>query len=700
MKRKIFAIAAIVLVSLFIVSYTFLDGKQKNKVILDAVSGFLRSSHYLAMNIDDTFSEKVYELYLERLDYNKRYLTKSDISQLTKYEHLIDDEVRKGTYNFFDLSLDIIHKRIDKAEDIYAEILKNPFDFSKDESLEFDAEKLEFAQNEEELREIWRKSLKYQVLTKLADKLDVQEKAEAKADTTVKIKSFEELEKECRKEVLKNNDNLFKRIKQIDENDRRAIYLNCITNIYDPHTGYYPPKDKEDFDIQMSGKFEGIGATLSQGPDGYIKVSRIVVGSASWKQGELEVGDIILKVAQGDKEPLDVVDMRLDKAVQFIRGKKGTEVRLTVKKKDATIKIIPIIRDVVILEETFAKSVILKDKKGKHPIGYIYLPKFYVDFKNKKARSCSDDIEKELQKLKNNNVEGVILDLRNNGGGSLQDVVKIVGLFIEKGPVVQVKARLRNKHDVLKDSDPKIQYKGPLTVMVNSFSASASEIFAAAIQDYNRGVIVGSNSTFGKGTVQRFINFDDYVKAPMNNVKPLGAMKMTIQKFYRINGGSTQLKGVTPDIILPDSYSYLKVGEREQDNAMPWDEIKPLSYEKWYDKVNVDKIRKRSASRIAKNETFDLIDENAKRLKKEQDKTVYSLNLKKFRNELKVRKEISKKYENIGKNKTGLEAFTLPEDKKFVDSDTTRITRRNNWIKKLEKDAYLYEAYNILRDIK
>jgi carboxyl-terminal processing protease len=698
MKKQVLTYLTIFILFFIFVSYTYFDNEQKDKVLLEAVSQTLRTGHYLSMNIDDKFSEKMYDLYLKRLDYSKRFLIQSDIDQLNSYQHLIDDEVNKGTYTFFDLSVNLIHKRIEEARGFYKEILASPFDFKKDETIELEPDKCKFPKNDEELRESWRKFLKFQVLSKLDEMIELQEKAIEKKDTVLKIKSFDELEADARDKILKSQDDWFKRMDQVEELDRRTMFLNCITNIYDPHTGYFPPKDKEDFDIQMSGKLEGIGATLQSQSDGYIKVTNIVIGSAAWKEGELEVGDLILKVAQADKEPVDVVDMRIDNAVQLIRGPKGTEVRLTVKKRDGNLKIIPIIRDVVVLEETFAKSLIIKEKDEKNKVGYIYLPKFYMDFNDNNGRNCTKDMETEIEKLKKENINGLIVDLRDNGGGSLQDVVRIAGLFIEKGPIVQVKSRAGAPY-IMDDKDPKIQYKDPLVILVNSFSASASEILAAAIQDYHRGIIIGSNSTFGKGSVQRFIDFDEYLPAGLNSFKPLGSLKITIQKFYRINGGTTQLQGVIPDIILPDSYSYLKVGEREQDNPMPVDQIDPANYDKWYVNYDFDKIKKKSNDRIKKDPTFRLIDENAQRLKKQQDITNFSLNLEKFKKTKKQNETEAKKYENIGKNETGMEPTTLQEDFAFVNQDTVKLASRNKWIKEVKKDVYVYEAFRVLKEI-
>ena len=380
---------------------------------------------------------------------------------------------------------------------------------------------------------------------------------------------------------------------KIDESDWLSIYLNSITTIYDPHTAYFPPQDKENFDIAMSGQLEGIGARLTS-KGGFIVVAEIVPGSACWRQGQLKVGDKILKVGQGDEEPIDITDMRTDHAVKYIRGKKGTEVRLTVKQVDGSVITIPIIRDIVILEETYTKSAVIDNK------GYINLPKFYADFSGNGGRDCSDDVKNEILKLKEEGVEGIILDLRNNGGGSLQDVVEMAGLFIKEGPIVQVKAKV-GKPRVYSDTDESVYYDGPLVVMVNTYSASASEILAAAMQDYGRAVIVGgSPTTFGKGTVQRAFDLDGFVSEAYDEIKPLGALKLTLQKFYRIDGGTTQLKGVTPDIILPDTWSYLNVGEKDQEFPIPWDEIGSPEVP-GVGKLNQAAIRKHQAKKCRKD---------------------------------------------------------------------------------------------------
>jgi len=648
--------------------------------------------------MDDEFSRQVFDLYLERLDFTKKFLLKADVDKLKKYRDDLDDELRKNSTEFFDLSVQLIEKRIDEAEAYYKDILSKPFDYEKNEYIEVDDKKNDWAANKKALKNAWRKALKYQTLLEIDRKMKLQEEAEAKNDTTVEQKSFEELEKAAREKVRKRNEDWFRRLHQVEHFDRLSTFLNAIANDYDPHTGYFPPKDKEDFDISISGQLEGIGATLQE-KDGYIKVVRIVPGSPSWKQGHLKANDLILKVAQGDKDYVDIVGMRIDKAVKLIRGKKGTTVRLMVKHVDGTMEEISIVRDVVIIEETYAKSVIVTTPESGKRIGYIYLPQFYVNFNKKDGgRRCSDDVLKEIYKLKNEHIDGLIIDLRNNGGGSLPDVVKMAGFFIKDGPIVQVKQQGRPK-GVLSDTDPAIYYDGPMAVMVNGNSASASEIFAAALQDYNRAVIVGSKFTFGKGTVQRFINLDQIVNSSQDALKPLGALKLTFQKFYRINGGSTQLKGVSSDIVFPDNMMYLDYGERELEHHLPWDQIEPAHYTKVSSVPDLKKIEEASQKRIDSDPQFKMIREKAKRIKEVRDETRLSLNLKKFRDMQKKLDKENKKYSKLMSDTTAVEVIPLKADLQFVESDTVKLASAKQWHKTLSKDIYIKETVHVLSDI-
>jgi len=668
----------------------------RRDLLLKVISFAVNSGHYQPGDINDKFSEKAFSLYIERIDFAKRFLLQEDIDQLTAYKKKLDDAMRDIDFEFLDKSIAILEKRTEESKDYFTDILSKPFDFEIEEEYEFDADNLEFVKTKQELKERWRKSLKYETMARLYDLAEEQKDAVEKSDT-VTIKDFALLEAEARKKVNKRYDDWFHRMEQLNDDDRLNIYINSLVNVFDPHTQYFPPRDKENFDIRFSGQLEGIGAQLTQ-RDSYIEVTKIIPGSPSWKQGELEVGDLITKVAQGNEEYVDVVDMRLDDAVQLIRGKKGTKVRLRVKKLDKSVTEIVLIRDVVVLEETYAKSAIIKDEETSRSYGYLKLPSFYVDFSKINGRNCFDDVRKEIEKLNDENIEGLVFDLRNNGGGSLEDVVKIAGLFIKQGPVVQSMGR-KGMQRTLEDKDPEIQFDGPVVVMVNTISASASEIFAAAMQDYNRAIIVGTNSTYGKGTVQNFSELDRMVPRKPAGMKELGSLKMTVQKFYRVNGGATQLEGVTPDIIFPDYYNYMEFGERDLEYAMPWDEISALSYDKWELSFDKDYIEQISQKRIKSDSTLMLIDENGERLKSLREETKYSLNYEKFTRKSELREKEGEKYDRIGKDTLDLAIEILKIDLPGIEADTSSKARSDAWIMALKKDIYLSETVNILNDI-
>lgn len=688
----------LILIGLF--AFTIYQSGRREKVLLGVLTKSLEAGHYEAYKIDDRISGLLHKKYIENLDYGKRYFLKSDIELLEKYKYLLDDEINNRSFDFFDLTVELIKKRQDEVEGFYNEILEKPFNFNKRDQIETDPDKLDFPKNEKERYDRWRIQFKYQTLSKLHYFLTIQENAIADKDTAFKVETYEAIEIKARKKVAGDYKEMFRRLHQLNEKDRLSAYLNALTESYDPHSEFMPPKEKADFDIQISGKLEGIGAQLQEQNDGYIKVARIVPGSASWKQGQLKAGDLILKIAQGDGEPRNLVGVRVTDAVQYIRGKKGTEARLTVKKPDGSIVIIPIIREVVILEETFAKSAIIKNDNSDFKTGYIYLPKFYVDFKNRNGRHCSKDVELELEKLKKENVDGIVLDLRNNGGGSLQDVVDMAGLFIKDGPIVQVKGRY-GKPYILKDKDSRIQYSGKLIIMVNTLSASASEILAAAMQDYHRAIIVGSPITYGKGTVQNIVDLDRMVKNAYDDVKPLGALRLTIQKFYRINGGATQLKGVKADIILPDLYGGIEIGERELDDVIPWDEIDAAKYSVWENTIKgLDLLKAESEKRVNNNKDFALVNENSARLIKQRDITKYSLNLKKYRAKQKKLKAESKKFDNVFKDETSMHIFSLKGDLDKIQGDSLKLASAEAWRKQLAKDAYLEETMRIMQGIK
>lgn len=670
-----------------------LNPPGKYEKILKAVGEMLAEGHYSPKDINDEFSKKIFNKYLEELDPDHYIFLQQDVEALkAKYENRIDDEIKGADVEFFLAAGKIFNQRIEEAAKEYADILAKPFDFTKDEYVQLDREKLSFVKTAPERKEVWRKKLKYSVLDRFVDMQDARETNKNTPGFTVKDDAT--LEKECREKVLKIYDRMFERFRmKFNDDDKFNLFVKTITTAMDPHTDFMPPVDKRYFDEQMSGTFFGIGASLTY-DEGNIKVNTLVTGSPAWKSGEVQQGDIILKVAQGKEEPVELTGYVVEDAVKLIRGKQGTEVRLTLKKQDGSVKVVSLIRQKIVQDETYARSAIVKNDHSK--IGYIYLPEFYADFDNPAGNRSYTDVAKEVVKLKQENVDGIILDLRNNGGGSLYDVVQMAGLFIDEGPIVQVKDR-ENKASVLRDKDKSVLYDGPLAVMVNEFSASASEIFAAAMQDYNRGVVIGSTSTYGKGTVQRNIGLDPSSNFLASN-SDMGTIKLTLQKFYRINGGSTQLRGVASDIVLPDQLEYLKYREKDDPDALPWDEIAKASYGQWNAGYSLKTIQQLSNERLAANPAFKTIKENTEWLSKQMDKE-YPLQIDKYRKEQKAIRATQKQIESLLKLTEEMQVNPLPSEAQRYANDKDKQDRFESWIKNLRKDIYLDQAVKVVSDM-
>jgi carboxyl-terminal processing protease len=698
MKKKLLipCLSLFLLISSISFAYTT-DNKspdpEKDKVLISVLNYMLTRGHYVEKELNDEFSEIVFNNFIDGLDPSKRYFTKKDIKEFSKYKFQIDNQLKESDIAFYSLVYGRFLDKIKNAKDYYAVILNKSFNYKKDEIIDLDYKKQAYASSEKELLNFWRKQLKLQTIDRIQEQEDLDEE-KFKKDKSYKKRSFSVLEKKARAEVMTSMENLYIRIDELEHRDWFSTFLNSIVGAFGPHTTYMAPNIKESFDQDMSGKLEGIGARL-QKKGIYTHIVELVSGGPAWKQGELEDGDIILKVAQENEEPLDIVGMRLDDAIKFIKGPKDTKVLLTVKKKiDGTTKVITITRDIVQLDETFVKSSVV-EKDGKK-YGVINLPKFYINFDDRNFRDSAKDMEKEIERLKEENVEGLLIDLRNNGGGSLDTAIKIAGLFVDKGPVVQIK--YRNEAPIVKeDVNKKIQWTGTLVLLVNELSASASEIFAAAMQDYNRAVILGGNQTYGKGTVQNILPVNKFYP---NYDQDLGYLKMTIQKFYRINGGSTQVEGVYSDIAMPTRFSYMKYGERDLEGALPWDKVPQASYTQVNSYSNFSDVVSTSIERINNDPKFQLVDEYAKWLKKEQDDSLYSLNYKQYQKDVKEKEEFVKKFKSVFKYQSGL-AFDSPlyETSLFKENIDLK-EKRNTWHKNLAKDMYISEALNVLSQLK
>ena len=693
MKRNYKIIIPIIVLAglLFSFQITNKPDPEKDKILIGLIRYALTKGHYEPHQMDDEFSENVFYEFISSLDPFKRFFLQTDLDEFSTYKYLIDDQLKNEDLTYYNVVYERFKIRVEESKMYYEEILKSPFNFEKEGTFSVDYEAKIYSNNQAELIQRWHVQLKVNTLSRLNEKIDLQE-SKIENDSIFVSKTFDELEEWSRESTKKSLDELYVLMDELDETDWFSVYINTITLQFDPHTNYFAPKDKKRFDISMAGKLEGIGARL-QKKDDYTTVAELISGGPAWRAGDLEVGDVILKVGQGDEAPLDIVGMRLDDAIEFIKGKKGTEVRLTLKKIDGNIEVISIIRDVVELEETFAKSSLVE--VDDRLFGIINLPKFYIDFNEKNFRNSATDMEREIEYLKEEKVEGLLIDLRNNGGGSLKTAIEIAGLFIQDGPVVQVKYRGESPN-VRSDKDQKIQWNGPLVILVNELSASASEIFAAAMQDYNRAVIIGSKQSFGKGTVQNVLPLNNYYKYS----KDLGALKMTIQKFYRINGGSTQLKGVESDIAMPDRYTYLDIGERDEKNPLGWDKIAPAEYTPTNSYENFDNVVNNSKKRIATNPNFMLIDKNARWLKNGRDDKIIHLNYEKYKKDLDKRLDESKAFHEISEYSNNLDFMFPSYEIPLVEKDSVLREKREIWHKNLSRDIYVEESLTVLSELK
>lgn len=661
----------------------------RNRMLGYMISKQLPSMHFSDKEMDNSLSRAAFDLYLKQLDFQKRFLLQQDVAVLTTYAQLIDDELLRGSEALPQKGFELLTVRIRQVEKMVAEILAAEIDVKQQEFYETDPEKLTYATDLQGLREYWRKMLKGQILSKYLDALADQELAKEK-------KGDELLWKEAKERVSKQNKQFFHRLYQETLQDHFDRYFDAATRAFDPHTNYMPPDNKEDFDIHMRGSLEGIGAVLRE-EDGYIKVVSIIPGSASSRQGQLEAEDIILEVAQKNGDSVEITDMRLRDAVRLIRGPKGTEVRLTVKKPDGMKAVISLTRDVVQIEETFVKSVLL-DGPDREKMGYVMIPSFYRDFEGSKngkdVRNCTDDTRAAIEELKKAGITGLVLDLRNNGGGSLVDAVDTAGLFIKDGPVVQVK-NSSGVQRILSDEDSEIVYDGPLVVLVNQFSASASEIVAAALQDYERAVIIGGRHTHGKGTVQTLVDMNENIPSlHLRTYKDLGALKVTIQKFYRVNGGSTQYKGVESDIVLPSLFQYLKSGEQYSDYSLPWDQVESVPFVRYSGKkIDLDRLIAASKLRVESDPGLQAIAEEAKKAEGRSKETVVSLQLsdmKKKREEADLtRKKIGAHYRKYRVEKEG----GMDEE---VENGEKKGDDRLKWLEEVKDDPYINEAKWVL----
>ncbi|GAA0754567.1 carboxy terminal-processing peptidase [Psychroflexus lacisalsi] len=669
------------------------EDSDKDQILIELITHVIEQGHFDMKELDDDFSQAVFKDYIKGLDPIKRHFLKSDFEDFKAFETQIDDQIKNKNLVFFDLTVNRYKKRMEQTKDFYLELLKNPFNFEDKETINTDYENADYAENMKELKERWRQQFKFSTLSTFHD-LKQEQNQKNENDEDVEKKSDADLEQEAREITRESIENYFDTMSDLERKDWFSLYVNSFVSQFDPHTNYLAPQDKDRFDISMSGKLEGIGARLQKQRDN-VKIVEVISGGPAWTNGELEVGDLIQKVKQEDEEEaVDIRGMRLDDAVDLIKGPKGTRVVLTVKKVDGSTQSINIVRDVVEIEETYAKSSTVK--RNGELFGIINLPKFYFDMQNYDERNAASDIKKELERLNEIDAKGLVIDLRNNGGGSLSTVVDIAGFFIDKGPVVQVRDA-KNNTEVLKDSDSNVIWDKPLVILVNELSASASEILAAAMQDYERAVVIGSKQTYGKGTVQNVVDLNRWMRN--SSFGDMGALKITTQKFYRINGGSTQLKGVESDVAVPDRYSYIDIGERDYENPMPWDKIAPANYDVWNGYSNLNQVIKTSKKRLSSNSQIQLIDENAKWIQSQRNQNNFSLNYENYSEDIAKVEEMSKKFEKIDNYSSNLTYESLPYEAALMSKDSSLTQKRKRWHESLSKDVYVEEAIQVLQDL-
>ncbi len=669
------------------------DDPNKDKLLIELLKYVLEKGHYQSQDINDQLSLKVFNSYLEMIDPQKKYFLNSDLKEFKKYEKSIDDQWLSYDLTFFNLTYNRLIQRINEVEMFMPSLFEKTFEFDSEENINVDFENLSFPKNDKERKERWRKQVKFSMLD-LYDIKILDQKKLLESNKDYEKKSDSDLREESLVIVKDNINDIFDLMNDLERKDWFSNYVNSFVTQYDPHTLYFKPEDKDRFDVNISGRFDGIGARL-QKRDGGIEIVQIILGGPLWKDKKIEAGDEIIKVGEPGKDPVNVIGMRIDDAIKLIKGPKGTVVELTVRRKsDNEIKTFPITRDEVVLEESYAKSTLIK--KNNKTYGLITLPKFYVDFNDYKEINCASDVKKEIINLKKEGIEGLVLDLRNNGGGALQTVVDMTGLFIETGPIVQVKS-IGNRKKVLYDKDPSVIWDGPLVILVNQMSASASEIMAAALQDYERAVVIGSDNTFGKGTVQNVLDLNRFLS---NSDFDLGALKITTEKFYRINGGSVQLKGVESDIVTPNTYSHIEIGEADEKNPLKWDQIDKAQFRKWNGYYNLESVINDSKLRISKNELFNLIDQNAKWFSERRKNKSYSLNYNTFKNEQNNNKLKLKKFDRIKDYNNNLNFDLLSDQSSKIKDSEEYKENRKRWHNRLRSDIYINESINVLLNLK
>jgi carboxyl-terminal processing protease len=685
----------------------------REETLAQSLAELLTEEHVRRAPMDDKVSKETFPKYLEDLDGAKLYLLADHVEKLRAYETTIDDQLKRGNLVLARKGAGLLKERKQLVSKVVAELLAAPLDLSVDEELETDPKKYEYARDEAALRDRWRKLLKLQVLERI-EQLEGLEEALKKAPPPAAADAPEKKpkvdvpptlagkEEQARKELATRFQTRFTRSNEVPALEPAERLLNAVASVYDPHTQYMPPSEKENFDIHMTGSLEGIGATLGE-EDHYIAVRDLVPGGASWQQGQLEAGDLIMAVAQQGQAPVDVTDMPIDKVVKMVRGPKGTIVTLTVKKPDARVLDISITRDVVRIEAAYARGATLKATPSDAPVGYIHLPSFYGDTRGASPdeRNAANDVAALALELEKQRVDTLILDLRGNGGGILGHARDIVGLFIDTGPVVQTLTS-GGEREVLSDVTRGVAYRGNVVVLVDQFSASASEIVAGALQDYKRAVVVGTSATHGKGSVQAIVDLDRALRrGPRDN--PFGVVKLTTQQYFRISGDSTQWRGVTPDVLLPDPTPFLETQERFIDHSLPWSKTDPLPFTPYSNPENVALLQERSQSRQRSDPAFAKVGAFNTVVKAQREDTTTALSYAKFKAERKAEKEAleAARYKESDEKPRFEISLVVPKNAPPpAPPKANGRETKDKWREDLVRDAWVAETLRIVEDMR
>jgi carboxyl-terminal processing protease len=616
----------VVSLSLLLVTTTTFGQLKSNTVdsrqVAITVSKLLEQAHFTRQKLDATMSRKVLDTYLESLDYTKLFFTQEDVDKIhQKYDATLDQDLIVGNVQPARDIYGIFKERVDGRAAKIRKLVNDNFSFKSTRTVALDRRKEPWPANEQDADNLWRDRIEGELLQEKLNKFAIEPGP---------------------KVVTKRYDQLFKNLQERDDNDVLQLFLNAVAQTYDPHSEYLGKGDLESFEINMRLSLTGIGAELRV-EDGYAKIERLIPGGPAQMSSKVSVGDRIAAVGQAKDNFVDVVGMKLEKVVELIRGKKGTTVRLQIIPSDTSDpskrKVVELVRDNVKLTEQEAKAELIEralPDGSSQKLGWITLPSFYQDMeRSRTGKSTSRDVAALIKRLDQEGIQGLVIDLRRNGGGSLDEAIKMTGLFVTQGPVVQVKES-GGDIEVLKDRDPAVAYNGPLIVLVNKLSASASEIFAAALQDYGRAIIVGDSSTFGKGTVQTLLELGRFIPLLGGSGNDAGALKLTVQKFYRVAGGSTQLHGVSSDVVLPSLSDNAEIGESALEHPLPYDEVEPAAIDlvNNHKQLYIDDLKKRSANRISQDQSFQDILADVKELKDRLKSNRLSLNEKMRREQL------------------------------------------------------------------